>query len=324
MQIVILIAFLLIGTISQLYAETKEFLLVSLSGEEAAQLIDGKNFETIKRLPVAFGPHEIAISPDRQTAYVAISGAESKPGRSVAAIDLKNWTVRAFEKEMCEQPHDVRVSRNNQLLWVACAPAKAVLEYDTKTGELRKKWDTNVDGGWFVEVTPDDSKLFIPHLEGKSLSIIDRGTGKLKNIAFEGTLGGIDISPDGHEAWMTVSEKKEALTILIVNTKTEAVIQKFDISGPGFGRLLFTPDGKNVIAVNGKETIIIDSANRSVISRITLPAPAKVITVSSDGRKAFLTSPPTNQVIVLDLGSKKVESTFSTGKQPDGIVWFES
>jgi DNA-binding beta-propeller fold protein YncE len=312
--------------VPELRADPEEFLLVSLSGEETAALIDANSFETIKLLPVAFGPHEITISPDRRTAYVAISGAgpsNAKPGKSVAAINLKDRSVRMFEKGMCEQPHDVRVSRDNKLLWVACAPAKSVLEFDTQSEELRKTWHTNVDGGWFVEVTPDDRKLLVPHLEGKSLSIINRETGELKNIAFEGSLGGIDISPDGLEAWMTVSEKKESLTVAIVNTKSDTVIEKFDVSGPGFGRLVFTPDGKNVIAANGKEAIIIDSVARKVTSRITLPAAAKVLTLSADGEKAFLTSPPTNQVIVLDLKNGKVETSFPTGKQPDGIAWIQ-
>ena len=312
----------LLALLAVVSAESKEWILVSLSGEQSTALVDGKSFETIRLLQVPLGPHEIAVSPDGNKAYVAISGAgpSGEPGRSVAAIDLRTWSVQLFEKDMCQQPHDMRVSRDSRLLWVACGPAKAVLEMDANSGELRKSWNTNVDGGWFVEITPDNQKLLVPHLEGKSLSIINRTNGKVNSIAFAGSLGGIDISPDGREAWMTLSEKPETLSIAIVNTETETVIQKLDIGSPGFGRLIFTPDGKKVVLANGKEALIIDSITREIISRIALPVAVKVLTVSRDGKRAFLTSPATNEVVVVNLLTKKVETSFKTGKNPDGIA----
>jgi YVTN family beta-propeller protein len=43
--------------------------------------------------------------------------------------------------------------------------------------------------------------------------------------------------------------------------------------------------------------------------------------VSPDGKRAFITSPSTDRVMVIDLVTLKEVSTFSTGKTPDGIAW---
>jgi YVTN family beta-propeller protein len=49
----------------------------------------------------------------------------------------------------------------------------------------------------------------------------------------------------------------------------------------------------------------------------------KVVTVSGDGLRAFVSHPGNDCVSVIDLANRKVESTFAVGKQPDGIAWIK-
>ena len=49
----------------------------------------------------------------------------------------------------------------------------------------------------------------------------------------------------------------------------------------------------------------------------------KVITISGDGKRAFLTNPADHQATVIDIAARKVERIFATGKTPDGIVWIK-
>jgi DNA-binding beta-propeller fold protein YncE len=94
------------------------------------------------KLPTGRGPHEIAVSPDGEFAYVANSGPQGEPGNTVTVLDLKYRAVKtSFDLAPYTQPHDLRVSRDGSLLWVACAPAQKILEIDARNGKILKTWE---------------------------------------------------------------------------------------------------------------------------------------------------------------------------------------
>lgn len=297
-------------------------LLVSLSGESDVALVDIASQKTIAKLTVGRGPHEITIAPDGRAAYVAISGSGpgGVPGKSIARIDLSNRSVQIFDQGICRQPHDVRVSRDAKLVWIACGPDQSVQEVDARTGKLLKTWKTNVDGGWFVEVSRDNHKLFVPHLEGKSLTIIDRASGDTRNIAFPVGMAGIAISPDGREVWTGYGDAGGA-RIAILDARSEKLLATIDAGVAGFPRMAFTPDGSRIVIVLDKQCAILDAKTRAILARVELPAGAKVVTVDGSGQHTFLTSPDSNQVLVVDVNAGKLLASFPTGKQPDGIAW---
>lgn len=297
-------------------------LLVSLSGDAQVALIDATTYQTIVMLPVDPGPHEIAVSRDARTAYVAISGTGpgGTPGKSVAVIDLRARSVRAFSEAICRQPHDVRVSRDAKLLWVACGPDQAVLELNARTGKLLRTLKTNVDGGWFVEASRNERRLFVPHLEGKSLTVIDRRDAATRNIPFAGAMAGIAIAPDGREVWAGYDDNGRA-KIAVLDAAGTKVIATIDTGVAAFPRMQFTPGGQRVVAVLGRTCVIVDVAGRAITSRIELPAAAKVVAIDGSGSRAFLTSPGSNQVFVIDVTSARLLTSFPVGKQPDSIAW---
>jgi DNA-binding beta-propeller fold protein YncE len=54
-----------------------------------------------------------------------------------------------------------------------------------------------------------------------------------------------------------------------------------------------------------------------------MPHEGKVVTVSGDSRRAFVSHPAADRVSVINLRSRTVERTFVVGKQPDGVAWVE-
>lgn len=305
-------------------ADVKSVLLVSLIGERQVALIDPTTQAVLAKLPSPQGPHEINLSPDGALAYVSDSGAgpNTPRGNSIVVLDLRTLSVKGTFKT-CESPHDTRVSRNGRILWVACAPSKAIVELDATTGAIRKTWDTKLDGGWFVEVTPDDRKLFVPHLEAKALSMIDRRTSLVRTLFSGNTIFGVTVSPAGNEIWVSDADENR---LSIVDAATGTITKTISLGAPKkdeprFSRLRFTPDGKRVVVVRGSEFLIVDVARRSIVSKIEMPHAGKVVTVSGDNRRAFVTHPAADSVSIINLGNATVERTFTVGKQPDGIAW---
>ena len=302
----------------------KSVLLVSLIGERQVAVINPSTQAVLAKLPSPAGPHEINLSPDGTLAYVSDSGAgpNTPRGNSIVVLDLRTLSVRSTFKT-CESPHDTRVSRNGRILWVACAPSKAVMELDAATGAIRKTWDTKLDGGWFVEITPDDRKLFVPHLEAKALSMIDRRTSQVRTLVSGNTIFGVTVSPDGKEVWVSDADEHKLSIVDAAKGNVTATISlgaaKKDQSN--FARLRFTPDGKRVVVVRGSEFVIVDVARRSIVSTIEMPHAGKVVTVSGDNRHAFVSHPAADRVSIINLVNGNVERTFVVGKQPDGIAW---
>ena len=314
-------------TDSQTDLKGKGVLLVSLIGERQVAVINPITQHVLAKLPSPQGPHEITLSPDGTLAYVADSGSggggpNASTGNSIVVLDLRTLSVKRTFKT-CERPHDTRVSRNGRILWVACAPSKAIMELDAGTGAIRKTWETKLDGGWFVEVTPDDRKLFVPHLEAKALSMIDRRASLVRTLFSGNTQFGVSVSPAGKEVWVSDSDENR---LSIVDPATGNVTATISLGAgkkdqSSFARLRFTPDGKRVVVVRGSEFVIVDVERRLIVSTIEMPHAGKVVTVSGDSRHAFVSHPAADSVSIINLVNGKVERTFVVGKQPDGIAW---
>jgi DNA-binding beta-propeller fold protein YncE len=295
-------------------------LVIAYNGEGRAALVDADSYRILTTLPTGPGPHEIRVSRDGRYAYVAISGGgpDGARGNSVTVLDLKRRRVKAnLDLGSYTSPHDVRVSRDGRRIWVVCAPAQTVLELDSGSGKILKTYKTNQAGSWFLEITPDERKIYTPNLEGKSVSVIDRASGATKVIPFEAEVYGIDITPDGREVWVS------GPGLAVIDTARDEVIARLKTAEPSAGRIRLTPDGRR--AVVGPDTSnkvsVFDVRNRRLALEIVTGASHKVITVSGDGRRAFLTNPDEDSVTVIDIVAGRQLTTFRTGKKPDGIAW---
>jgi len=283
-------------------------LVIAYMDESRAVLVDGESYKTLATLETGKNPHEVRVSPDQRHAYVAA-------GKSITAIDLKERKVKANFDLGPHSAHDIRVSRDGRRLWLACARTQAILELDSDTGKILKTYQTNQEGSWFVEITPDERKIYTPNLEGKSVSVIDRATGTVKVIPFNVAIYGIDITPDGKQVWVSGGD------LAVIDTITDEVIARVKTSEAETGRIRLTSDGQKLVVALSKKLAVYDVKTRGLIKEIELSSSPKVLTLSGDNRRALLTNPDDNSVSVVDITAGKQLTTFQTGKKPDGIGW---
>lgn len=283
-------------------------LVIAYMDESRVALVNSATYKTLATLETGKSPHEVRVSRDRRYAYVAA-------GKWITAVDIKNRKVKATFDLGSYSAHDIRVSRDGRLLWAACGPSQAILELDSETGRILKTYQTQQQGSWFVEITPDERKLYTPNLEGKSVSVIDRATGKVKVIRFEAPVYGIDIAPDGKHVWVSGGD------LAVIDTSTDEVVARVKASEAETGRIRLTSDGKRLVVALTKKLAVFDTKTRRLISETELGSSPKVLTLSNDNRRAFLTNPDDNSVSVVDIRAGRSLGTFQTGKKPDGIGW---
>lgn len=283
-------------------------VVVAYMGESQVVLVEGATYKILATLETGKNPHEVRVSRDHRHAYVAA-------GSSITAVDLKQRKVKATFDLGSYSAHDIRVSRDGRRLWAACAGAQAILELDSNTGKILKTYQTNQQGSWFVEITPDERKIYTPNLEGQSVSVIDRATGKVKIIKFDHAVYGIDITADGKQVWVSGRD------LAVIDTTKDEVVGRIKTSAAETGRIRLTSDGKKLVVALAKKVAVYDVKTHRLISEIELSSSSKVLALSGDNRRAFLSNPEDNSVSVVDIVAGRQVTTFKTGKTPDGIGW---
>lgn len=292
-----------------------DVLVVASSGASHVTLIDPASGRTLAEVPVGKGPHEVIASADGRFAWVADSGATT-----VTLVDLhKRSAVRTLQLKDCG-PHDLALPRSGAPLIITCAREKALLEIDPWTGEERMRHALDVEGAWMAVVSRDGARAFTANLEGGGMTAIDRKTAKITNIrTSEGEMA-IDVTPDGRQVWLPNSKTSK---VTVLDAKTLEVLHTFEAGAESPSRVRFTPNGKRAVMTFGlaRKVGVYDVARRKAVQWIALDSGSKVLTISPDGRKAAVSAPHKDAVMILDLVSGRMLAKIDVAGKPDGVAW---
>jgi YVTN family beta-propeller protein len=297
-------------------------LAVAFPEDNRVLLFDGRTYDSVASVPVGLAPHEIAAAPDGRYLYVGNTGASGEPKRyTITRIDVTAPArTSALDAGDCDGLHDLQVSRSGTLLWVGCAKARTVAEIELATGKIRRGWPIAPDGGWTLRATPDDRRVYVAHLEGQAVSVIDRHSGTASTVAGPGPQYGIDVAPGGREVWVTASDSGR---VTVLDGASDRVLATVPSGGNGPGRLRFTPDGRLAVIPHDQSNTLtlVDVASREPIASVPLPAEPKVLALSPDGRFAAVTHPEAKLVSIVDVGRRAVVRTIAVPGAPDGVAY---
>ncbi len=292
-----------------------DVLVVASSGASHVTLIDPGSGTKLAEVPVGKGPHEVIASADGRFAWVADSGATT-----VTLVDLdKRSAVKTLQLKDC-RPHDLALPRSGAPLVITCAPQKALLEIDPRTGEEVKRHALGVEGAWMTAVSRDGARAFTANLEGGGMTAIDRKSGRITNITTSAGEIGIDVTPDARQVWLANSKTSK---VTVFDAKTLEVLGAFETGAESPSRVRFTPDGKRAVMTFGlaKKVGVYAVAMRKAVLWIEIDSGSKVLTISPDGRKAAVSAPDKDAVMILDLVSGKMLAKLDVAGKPDGVAW---
>jgi len=291
---------------------------VALSAADSVALFDAQTLDRLATLLVGHDPHEIAPSPEGTRAYVANSHDTSITVIEVGAAPRVTATWHLPDSI---RVHDVAVSADGGTVWAASGERQVVLELDASSGRIRRRFPTARAGGWMLETAGPGGAIVIAHLEGGAVALLTPGDGRQR--AFEGRAGEIDAqtTPDGREIW-AVNFLDGHLTVFDGATGRERSRQ---LSGPQAGRVVFTPDGWMALTVNSGDSTVVawDVRTYRRLGSTQVAAGPKVIALSRDGRRAYITHPARGALTMLDVPSMTVLRLVPLAGGPDGVAVLE-
>ena len=298
-------------------------LLVLLRNASALAFVDPASGKVLGRVPVVADPHEVAVTPDGRTAFVA------SPREGISVIDVPAMKeLRRVDPGAFSAPHDVLFAGGK--LYFTAEGFKTIGRYDPAADKVEWMLGIGQDGTHMMVLARDQQTMWVPNRGSNSVSVIDGVAGgppkfRITTIPVPGMRPeGIDLSPDGRELW-TATRGDGGVTI--VDTASRKVTQSLNLKLTDANRLKFAPDGKVLILDGGAGTLVVlDGASRREVKRLKV-APGDSgdggIFVMPDGSRAYLGLRDDHSVVVVDLKTLEIENRFDMGPDsgPGCVNW---
>lgn len=299
-------------------------VIVALSkGDSTLAIIDPAAMKITAKVPTGANPHEVVISSDGKTAFVANYGAQT-PGNSLSVIDIGSAKeLRRVDLTPLMRPHGLQFIGGK--LYFTAETNRVVARYDPATNKVDFVMGTGQNGSHMIAVSSDQKRIYTANIGSDSVTAFDfqnvpPAGSRIVHIAVGKQPEAIDLAPDGREIWLGLNQEG---MVEIVDTAAGKSVAKIDTKGRPY-RVKFTPDGKHVICtmLPTKDIIVIDAATRKELRRIKLEGTPLGIVFSGDGKIAFVTMVEPDLVLKIDLEKMEVTGRLDVGKAPDGIAVF--
>jgi len=308
---------------SALSQTAKPVLVVLNKADATMSIIDPTTMKVTGQVATGDGPHEVVLSADGNTAYVANYGAQT-PGSSFSIIDVRNAKeLRRVDLAPLIRPHGIQLIGGK--LYFTAEASRAIARYDPAANKVDWIMGSGQNGTHMVVGTADQKKFYTANIGSDSVTAFEipplaQGRRPITHIPVGKQPEAIDLSPDGKEVWIGLNTEGMVEVVDVVGYKSVA---KIDTKGRPY-RVRFTPDGKHVVCTifGSKEVVVIDAATRKELRRMKVAGEPYGLVFSNDGKTAFITTVGPDEVLKIDLEKIEVKGRVTVGKTPDGIAVF--
>ena len=285
--------------------------------------------------------HELALSPDRRLAYVplygdGIYGANRHPNNKVLVIDTANEAIAdLIDLGPLVAPHGMAATRDGRL-WVSCdIPGKLVC-LDPVARRVEAVFDNPSKGGHIVELTPDETRLYVSAKEGP-LGVFDMAERRFVAtvpFAAPGAVGigagseGTAVTPDGRA--LIVVDNDEAV-LHVVDVATSRIVRRVPLlprvpTNPRRSRsakLGFSPDGRWLVATAYATGLVwVIEADDLAQQRLVAVAKGPMgMIFERDGGTVVVSSHDCGLLTRIDLASATVTVAFEGGAGIEVLAW---
>ncbi len=311
-------------------------LLVLAKTDRTLSVVDPATLKVTGSVPSGPDPHEVAVSADGRTAYIANYNGG---GNIITVVDLAAMkALPPIDLGPLKAPHGLDFVAGK--LWFTAEGAKAIGSYDPAAGKVDWVLGTGQDRTHMIAVEKDVKWMVTSNIGSGTMTFVERRTTDGRGRGGPGRGGpssgqtdwneivipvgrgaeGFDVSPDGREIWAANAQDG---TVSIIDVATRRVTATLPADVNGANRLKFTPDGRRVFVstLSGPDLVIIDAAGRNTVKRLPLGRGAAGIQMQPDGARAYVAVTPDDYVAVVDLTTLAVTGRIDAGRQPDGMAW---
>ncbi len=308
-------------------------LLVVANQEGAsATILDAATLNTVATVPVGQGPHEVAISTDGRWAVVTNYGLQGAAGSTLSVIDLAAEApsvVRTIDLGIYQRPHGAAFVRSGTKLLVTSETSQRLLLIDFVSGRIDTAMATNARGSHMVTVQRDGRRAWTSNiLDGTVTEYdVDARTTK-RTFAVAPNVEGISATPGGVQVWVGSNTGKTVTVVNGADAKVLGTISGFGlpyrvgVSRTGRSALVSDPSTNRIWIYDvgtRRELAQIDLAAEKGVGTPAAQSAPQGITFDPIADYAYVTLHGTNQVVAVDLRTRKVMGFGGVGAGPDGI-----
>jgi YVTN family beta-propeller protein len=306
-----------------------QLLLVANQGDRTVSVIDpgsGRVTATIaENVPGQWG-HEIAASPDGQTAFLPIYGNSGvgRPGidgDKMLVIDLASDKV-AGEIDFGHgvRPHLPVLDAARGLIYVTTELDDAVTVVDEKTLKIVGKVPTGEKESHMLALSRDGRMGYTANVGPGTVSVLDMlGRKAVSVIPVASEIQRIATSRDDRSVF---TSDVKAPRLAVIDTAARKVKTWVPLPGTGYGAAA-TPDGKSLLVAipSLNEVVVVDLASMKVARTVAVAKDPQEILIRPDGGVAYVSCSSSGQVAAIDLAQGKVTQLIDAGKGADGLGW---
>jgi len=199
----------------------KKFVIVPNQLPGTASIIDLENMKVIDEIKVGKIPHNTVFSPNGTKAYLTIQGEDK-----VVVFDVDDSFKKTAEIKVAHGPHNLDITEDGKLLFVANAASSDVAVINTTTLKIIKKIPVSL-GHHGIDISPNNKRAYVSGVGDDKINVID--VDKLELIK-QVTVGkgphGIRTSSDGKNLYVAVTNTNE---LVVINTDTLVIAEKIPV-----------------------------------------------------------------------------------------------
>lgn len=248
------------------------------------------------------------------TAYVS-----SEKDEALTLIDTQTLTVKGTVPT-CKRGRHIQRLPDGKLM-VACTDSNAADVIDPATGKSLRRVPLGEEPEAF-DVSPDGKTIYVSNEDAGEASFVDAASGKvLKSIKVGKEPEGVKVSADGKTLYVT---SEVASMVHVIDVAQGKVVKNIKV-GKRPRRMAITPDGKELWVTNelGASVSIVSTATHEVTSTLDFEVKGARkeditpvgITMTSDGKRAFVALGKANHVAFVDVAGRKVTNLVLVGKR---------
>jgi PQQ-dependent catabolism-associated beta-propeller protein len=248
------------------------------------------------------------------TAYVT-----SEKDDALTLIDTQTLAVKGTVPT-CKRGRHIQRMADGKLM-VACTDSNAADVIDPATGKSVRRVPLGDEPEAF-DISPDGKTVYVSNEDEAEASFIDIASGKVTQAIKVGKEPeGVKVSPDGKTLYVT---SEVASLIHVIDVSAGKVVKNVKV-GKRPRRMAITPDGKELWVTNELDASvsILSTATHEVIGTVRFEVKGARkdditpvgITMTRDGKRAFVSLGKANHVAFIDVAGRKVTDLVLVGKR---------
>jgi YVTN family beta-propeller protein len=234
-------------------------IYVSNEAESTLDVVDGKTLKVTNHIKLSGHPNNIAVAKDGKRVYVGIAQA---PGGvdvidTVALKNLKTWPTKG-------PIHNAYVTPDGKYMVAGSIPGKTINVYNTQTDE--HAWTLDMDLGirpMAFAANPDGSTkwIFVQLTDFNGFAVVDFATHKeinrIKNPELPPGKSIVTAGSDPSHGMAVTADNKTLVVCSRINNYLYSyslpdlkLLGSAELTGKGAGWVTLTPDGKSAYVAN--------------------------------------------------------------------------